>query len=146
MKHPSNDVPTIKAVILYAEKLKLNAERQTVGDVYAKPYWPPMMKDGKISEQALKKLIQRVGSPEHALEFLRLKAAQADREAREEAQASQRALERHARRQGHHKRNLAERRSASAGFADRQCPGGPFDDQFGVCVGVGWGPCAWRGT
>jgi hypothetical protein len=122
---------TVKAVLVYAEKLCLTADRQIAGDPYARPY-QPTTKDGRVSEDAIRKLCQRLGKqrelqlpaeataedkaaaraqgPADALEYLRLKAAAADREAREEAQASQHSLERHARRQAKHKRAVKARR------------------------------------
>ena len=113
------DRPTLKAVKDYAKKLHDESSRKVSGDVYAKPYFPP------LEEAALKKMVQRCATqaalkamdypaaspteveeakargPELAIEFMRSKAAQADAEARRDAERSAESLNRLA---GLHKR------------------------------------------
>jgi hypothetical protein len=81
--------PTIKAVLAYAQTLRQRAETQKVRDPWAKPYEP--------SEAVARKLCVQHG-PEDALQLLAGRAAAAEREYRQEAEIAKFSLERHKRR------------------------------------------------
>jgi hypothetical protein len=75
---------TIRAVIKYAADLREDAARVVIADVWAKPYAP--------KESYARKLASQLG-PVDALAYLRGRAAQAQREARDDAEMRQRSLD-----------------------------------------------------
>lgn len=85
----TQEQPTIKAVLAYAQTLRQRGETQKLRDSWAKPYQP--------SEATARKLCSQHGAAE-ALQVLATRAALADREYREEAEVAKFSLERHKRR------------------------------------------------
>ena len=104
MSKPNKPKPiTVKAAIAYAEQLEQEAQKQIVADPDAAPYRPP-------SEAGVRKLCQRKGTPEGAIDYMRARAAMCQREARENAETARAALTRHSQRQGKHLRKRNEAR------------------------------------
>lgn len=83
---PRPQSPTIKAVLVEAQRLRDRAEAIRRNDVWAKPYSP--------SDATARKLSQNLG-PDAAIETMRRHAADVDNEYREDQQRSERAAKRH---------------------------------------------------
>lgn len=103
--------PTVKAVVLYAAQLRLEAEREIISDPYACPYRP--------TEAAARKLSNRLG-PEAAIDHLRKRAAMHGRKVREEQAVAHKSLTVHKARQANHRTATQKRR-------DKMSPGVRID-------------------
>lgn len=100
-------LPTKKAVLDYADRLRVQAEQQMVADVYAKPYWPTTAYAEKLYTEH---------GPEGAIEYLKARVAHADGEARRDAQEASHSLKRLQRRKKAAKRDRdAERAGMTPG-------------------------------